>query len=177
MSEWSLERLLANLHDDIHRRLETARQSFGHPGTKGDASENVWLDLLNTYLPKRYQAAKAHVVDSNGTFSDQIDVVVYDRQYSPSSSDTKSRLSSLLRVCTRYSKPSRRSIGAYRVCTREGGQRAPASQDQPADSPCRRDLSSQAAHSHMWWSVDLGERLEARHGRVIAHSTRRWHRG
>jgi hypothetical protein len=83
MSEWSLERLLANLHDDIHRRLETARQSFGHPGTKGDASENVWLDLLNTYLPKRYQAAKAHVVDSNGTFSDQIDVVVYDRQYSP----------------------------------------------------------------------------------------------
>ena len=83
MSDWSLERLLANLHDDIHRRLETARQSFGHPGTKGDASENVWLDLLNTYLPKRYQAAKAHVVDSNGTFSDQIDVVVYDRQYSP----------------------------------------------------------------------------------------------
>ena len=67
MNDWSLERLLANLHDDIHRRLETARQSFGHPGTKGDASENVWLDLLNTYLPKRYQAAKAHVVDSNGT--------------------------------------------------------------------------------------------------------------
>ena len=83
MSEWSLERLLANLHDDIQRRLEVARQSFGHPGTKGDASENVWLDLLNTYLPKRYQAAKAHVVDSDGAFSDQIDVVVYDRQYSP----------------------------------------------------------------------------------------------
>ena len=83
MSEWSLRQLLAGLHDDIQRRLETARQSFGHPGTKGDASENVWLALLNTYLPERYQAAKAHVVDSNGTFSDQIDVVVYDRQYSP----------------------------------------------------------------------------------------------
>ena len=83
MSDWSLVQLLANLHDDIQRRLEIARQSFGHPGTKGDASENVWLDLLNTYLPKRYQAAKAHVVDSNGTFSDQIDVVVYDRQYTP----------------------------------------------------------------------------------------------
>ena len=83
MSEWSLEQLLAGLHDDIHRRLETARRSFGHPGTKGDASESVWLDLLSTYLPKRYQAAKAHVVDSNGAFSDQLDVVVYDRQYSP----------------------------------------------------------------------------------------------
>lgn len=83
MSEWSLERLLANLHDDIQRRLETARQSFAHPGAKGDASENVWLDLLQTYLPQRYQAAKAYVVDSKGVFSEQIDVVVYDRQYSP----------------------------------------------------------------------------------------------
>src|SRR5207244_1034528 len=27
--------------------------------------------------------ASAHVVDSNGKFSDQIDVVVFDRQYSP----------------------------------------------------------------------------------------------
>ena len=83
MSEWSLRQLLAGLHDDIQRRLEIARQSFAHPVTKGDASENVWLELLNTYMPERYQAAKAHVVDSNGAFSDQIDVVVYDRQYSP----------------------------------------------------------------------------------------------
>ena len=83
MSKWSLKQLLAGLHDDIERRLETARRSFAHPGTKGDASEGVWLDLLNSYLPKRYQAAKAHVVDSKGAFSDQIDVVVYDRQYSP----------------------------------------------------------------------------------------------
>ena len=83
MSEWSLKQLLAGLHDDIQRRLETVRQSYAHPGTKGDASESVWLDLLNTYLPKRYHAAKAHVVDSSGAFSDQIDLVVYDRQYSP----------------------------------------------------------------------------------------------
>ena len=31
----------------------------------------------------RYQAEKAHVVDSTGAFSEQIDVVVFDRQYSP----------------------------------------------------------------------------------------------
>ena len=83
MSEWSLGRILANLHDDIQRRLETVRQSIAHSGTKGDASEIVWISLLNTYLPQRYQAAKAHVVDSKGTFRDQIDVVVYDRQYTP----------------------------------------------------------------------------------------------
>lgn len=83
MSTWSLSQVLAGLHDNIHQRLETARKTFGHAGSKGDASESVWLELLNSYLPKRYEAAKAHVVDSLGHFSDQIDVVVFDRQYSP----------------------------------------------------------------------------------------------
>jgi hypothetical protein len=83
MSEWSLSKLLAGLHDDIENRLSIARQSFSHPGTKGNASEHVWLELLQNYLPQRYQAATAHIVDSQGQFSDQIDVVIFDRQYSP----------------------------------------------------------------------------------------------
>ncbi|SDP99729.1 hypothetical protein SAMN05428975_5135 [Mucilaginibacter sp. OK268] len=83
MADWSLETLLHGLHDDIHQQLETARKSFNHPGTKGDASETIWLELLQKYLPERYRAEKAHVVDSKGNFSDQIDVVVFDRQYSP----------------------------------------------------------------------------------------------
>ena len=83
MTTWNLTTLLAGLHEDIQQRLERVRKSFGHPGVKGDASEEVWVKLLSDYLPKRYQAATAHVVDSKGTFSDQIDVVVFDRQYSP----------------------------------------------------------------------------------------------
>jgi hypothetical protein len=83
MTKWSLPKLLGGLHDDIERRLATARQTLAHPGAKGDASEHVWLELLQAYLPKRYHAAKAHVVDSNGEFSDQIDVVIFDQQYSP----------------------------------------------------------------------------------------------
>ena len=80
---WSLSKLLAGLHDDIEQRLARARATFAHPVSKGDASEHVWLELLQTYLPLRYRAEKAHVVDSDGSFSDQIDVVVFDRQYSP----------------------------------------------------------------------------------------------
>lgn len=83
MADWSLEQLLASLHDDIQQKLSLVRRSIHHPGSKGDASEEVWLELLQTYLPKRYEAAKAHVVDSKGQFSEQIDVVVFDRQYSP----------------------------------------------------------------------------------------------
>ena len=46
------------------------------------ASTSGW-SCFRRYLPKRYQAEKAHVVDSNGVFSEQIDVVIFDRQYSP----------------------------------------------------------------------------------------------
>lgn len=83
MTDWSLEKILAGLHDDIQKRLETIRSTIAHPGTKGDASERVWIDLFNEYLPARYRADKAHVVDSRGEFSHEIDVVIYDRQYSP----------------------------------------------------------------------------------------------
>ena len=83
MTGWSLSHILETLNDTIQQRLNGARRGLSHPGTKGDASENVWIDLFQTYLPKRYQAAKAHVVDSNGDFSEQIDVVIFDRQYSP----------------------------------------------------------------------------------------------
>src|SRR5262245_50852187 len=79
MSAWSLTQLLAGLHEDIEQRLANARKSFGHAPTKGDASESVWLDLLTNYLPQRYRVATAHVVDSEGNFSDQIDLVVFDR--------------------------------------------------------------------------------------------------
>lgn len=83
MSQWNLGTVLATLHDDIQRRLEAARKTFAHPGTKGDASEQVWLELFQKYLPRRYEAKKAFIVDSRGEFSDQIDVVIFDRQYSP----------------------------------------------------------------------------------------------
>ncbi|MGO9048250.1 MAG: DUF6602 domain-containing protein [Xanthobacteraceae bacterium] len=75
--------MLASLHEDIQQRLATVRRTFQHPGSKGDASEKVWIALLNLYLPTRYQTAKAHVVDSRGNFSQQLDAVVFDRQYSP----------------------------------------------------------------------------------------------
>ena len=80
---WDLSALLAELHDDIEKRLSAVRKLMGHPVAKGDGTESVWTELLTQYLPLRYQAARAFVVDSEGHFSQQIDVVVFDRQYSP----------------------------------------------------------------------------------------------
>lgn len=83
MTEWSLKKLLSSLHDSIEERLGRVRDNFGHSVAKGDASENVWLELFGEYLPKRYRVANAYIVDSNGKFSEQIDVAIFDRQYSP----------------------------------------------------------------------------------------------
>ena len=83
MTDWHLPTLLEKLHESIRHQLEAAREAIGHAGTKGDASEKVWVELFNSYLPKRYVAETAHIVDSNNAFSQQIDVVIYDRQYSP----------------------------------------------------------------------------------------------
>lgn len=82
MTKWNLRTILGDLHSEIEEQLRRAR-NIGHPSEKGDASEDVWLELFQQYLPLRYHAEKAHVVDSEGTFSDQIDVVIFDRQYSP----------------------------------------------------------------------------------------------
>lgn len=39
--------------------------------------------MLGDFLPKRYGVTKAFVVDVDGGLSDQLDVVIHDRQYSP----------------------------------------------------------------------------------------------
>lgn len=83
MTEWSLPTLFEGVHEKVQAELELARRAYAHPTTKGDASEDVWLHLFNTYLPRRYRAAKAFVADSNNDFSLQLDIVVYDELYTP----------------------------------------------------------------------------------------------
>lgn len=83
MTTPSLSDLLDHLHRQVEGELTTARGALVHPTDKGDASEAVWIELLTRYLPRRYAVNKAHIVDSEGNFSEQIDVVIHDRQYSP----------------------------------------------------------------------------------------------
>lgn len=63
--------------------LTASRLTLPHAPTKGDATELHWIELLDTYLPKRYNVRKAHVMDYSGQLSDQLDVVIFDGQYCP----------------------------------------------------------------------------------------------
>lgn len=78
---------LSDVFNGLQLRLEGElrgnRVAVTHPGSRGDATEDDWLRILKDHLPHRYQADRAFVIDSRGERSDQIDVVIYDRQYSP----------------------------------------------------------------------------------------------
>lgn len=59
-----------------------------HQGDKGEVNEQHFIDFLRRYLPNRYTVDKAMVIDSLGATSDSIDVVVFDRQYTPTLLDS-----------------------------------------------------------------------------------------
>ncbi|MCM0758112.1 hypothetical protein M7775_05920 [Sporomusa sphaeroides DSM 2875] len=78
-----LKATFLNLQKQMEARLTANRMIINHPGAKGDTFELNWIDWLQNYLPKRYTIDKAFVIDCDGNVSDQIDAVIYDRQYSP----------------------------------------------------------------------------------------------
>ncbi len=61
-----------------------------HDGDRGEVNEQYFIDVLRHYLPNRYTVHKASILDSEGQISDSIDVVVHDRQYTPTLLDSES---------------------------------------------------------------------------------------
>ena len=82
MNRAKLGEILLSVHEKVERGLKD-NKNMSHPVNQGDANENQWIKLLGLYLPKRYQVMKASIVDSNDHISQQIDIVIFDRQYSP----------------------------------------------------------------------------------------------
>ena len=64
-------------------QLEVRRLAHRNAEAKGDASEDVWLELLADHLPHRYRVAKGIIIDADGRESHYIDIIVYDRRYTP----------------------------------------------------------------------------------------------
>lgn len=75
--------IFKGLQEQMEAKLTFNRAVIDHPTAKGDFTELEWVEMLSTYLPKRYSADKAYVIDSDGNLSNQLDIVIFDRQYSP----------------------------------------------------------------------------------------------
>ena len=68
------DRLVANLNNSPR---------IPHSGDRGERNEKHFIKFLRKYLPNRYTVEKAMVLDSEGRVTESLDVVVFDRQYTP----------------------------------------------------------------------------------------------
>ena len=82
--------MAVDLHDIlVHHQakllagLESSRAIFENAEAKGDATEFQWREVIEKFLPTRYQATAAFILDADGEVSDFIDVVIHDHHYCP----------------------------------------------------------------------------------------------
>ena len=77
---------LAEVFSRVQHRLLAeldVTRSFEHPTAAGNATELLWRDLFNRYLPKRFSAAPVFVINSRGQRSRQIDLAIFDNHSTP----------------------------------------------------------------------------------------------
>lgn len=78
-----LREAFIDVQAELELKLRRASQSIAHAGTKGAVNEDHWVDIFRAYLPKRYEVATGFVIDSKGRRSDQIDIVIFDKHFTP----------------------------------------------------------------------------------------------
>lgn len=74
--------------EKMQAELREVRAVHEHPTARGDGTELHWLEMLQKRLPARYRAERAFVIDADGAKSQQIDIVIHDRQFCPVLLDT-----------------------------------------------------------------------------------------
>ena len=84
-----LQRAFAGEQEALAAKLRSS-DHIVHDGDRGEVNEEYFIKLLRNYLPDRYTVHKASILDSQGEVSDSIDVIVHDRQYTPTLLDSES---------------------------------------------------------------------------------------
>lgn len=84
-----MKEAFSNVRVALRAKMNLATQSVSHAGTMGAVNEEHWIELLRSYLPNRYEVATGIVIDSTGGRSEQIDVVIFDRHFTPTLLDQK----------------------------------------------------------------------------------------
>jgi len=79
----NIRTLFMDLQKEMITSLSTTRKNILHAPSKGSATEFDWEEWLSKYLPERYKVKKAFIIDLNGQISEEIDLVIFDRTYSP----------------------------------------------------------------------------------------------
>jgi len=78
-----LQNCFAGEQKSLKSQLELSATSITHDSTMGEVNENHFISFFEKHLPKRYCVDKGIAIDSKGQTSEQIDIVIYDNQYTP----------------------------------------------------------------------------------------------
>lgn len=81
-TSWMREAFMG-VQEELVLKLKQASRSISHNAVKGAVNEDHWIDVFRAYLPTRYEVASGFVIDSFGGRSEQIDVVIYDKHFTP----------------------------------------------------------------------------------------------
>ncbi|GAC41923.1 DUF6602 domain-containing protein [Paenibacillus popilliae] len=89
MSEPILDHKIIQGIASNYRRLEQAivdqlRMSSHHHVTSGGFREEMWKQLFEQIIPKKYSVARSvFIIDSEGKVSKEVDLAIFDEQYTP----------------------------------------------------------------------------------------------
>ena len=78
-----MKEAFVDVQSELALKLKRAAQSIEHSGMHGSVNEDHWIDVFRAYLPNRYAVATGFVIDSLGNRSEQIDIVIFDRHFTP----------------------------------------------------------------------------------------------
>src|ERR1039457_1048799 len=78
-----LNGLFTSISKRMRADFESARATLSHSGLKGTAFEGTLKEFFRQYLPDRLGVATGQLVDSAGSLSKQLDVVIFDKSKSP----------------------------------------------------------------------------------------------
>ncbi len=79
----NIQKLFSALDEEMRLKLSSKIDEIYHPTAKGSETELNWIGLLRSYLPERYKVDSGFVVDHEGNISEQIDIIIYDRHFTP----------------------------------------------------------------------------------------------
>lgn len=78
-----IKKLFSALDEEMRLKLSSKIDQIYHPTAKGNETELNWIGLLSNYLPARYKVDTGFIVDFEGNISEQIDIIIYDRHFTP----------------------------------------------------------------------------------------------
>jgi len=81
--EFNIKDIFQSVAKQMRIDFEESRLALNHPTLKGDSAEEIVKNFLNKYFTKNLSITSGLIIDSNGKFSKQQDIIICDADKTP----------------------------------------------------------------------------------------------